>query len=67
MPVSITLRQKIEERWAVACKHELNAVWHYVFGLANRQLVETGLFADPYASTRKYQGDIPAVFANGVL
>ena len=46
---------------------EFNAVWHYVFGLANRQLVEAGLFADPYASTRKYQGDIPAVFANGVL
>jgi hypothetical protein len=46
---------------------EFNAVWHYVFGLANRQLVETGLFADPYASTRKYQGGIPAVFANGVL
>lgn len=46
---------------------EFNAIWHYVFGLANRQLVEAGLFGDPDSSTRKYKGDIPAVFENGVL
>ena len=46
---------------------EFNAIWHYVFGFANRHLVEAGLFGDPYASPRRYQGDIPAVFDNGVL
>lgn len=36
-------------------------IWHYLFGIANRKLVETGLFADPYAASRKYKGSIPAV------
>jgi len=36
-------------------------IWHYVFGIANRKLVEAGLFADPYAAGRKYKGSIPAV------
>jgi hypothetical protein len=37
-------------------------VWHYVFGIANRKLVEAGLFADPYAADRKLKGSIPAVY-----
>ena len=37
-------------------------IWHYLFGIANRHLVEAGLFADPYASTRNYKGAIPAVY-----
>ncbi len=37
-------------------------IWHYVFGIANRQLVEAGLFADPYAESRKFKGFIPTVF-----
>jgi hypothetical protein len=37
-------------------------IWHYLFGTANRQLVEAGVFADPYADTRKYKGMIPAVW-----
>jgi len=37
-------------------------IWHYLFGLANRELVEGGLFADPYAPDRTYQGAIPAVY-----
>jgi hypothetical protein len=36
-------------------------IWHYLFGIANRKLVEAGLFADPYAANRKYKGSIPAV------
>jgi hypothetical protein len=36
-------------------------IWHYIFGIANRKLVEAGLFADPYAASRKYKGSIPAV------
>jgi len=42
-------------------------VWHYLFGTANRMLVERGLFADPYAPDRTYQGFIPAVWHEAVL
>ena len=38
-------------------------IWHYIFGITNRKLVEAGLFADPYAPTRKYKGSIPAVYS----
>ncbi len=36
-------------------------IWHYVFGMTNRRLVEAGLFADPYAAELRYKGSIPAV------
>ena len=37
-------------------------IWHFVFGFANRTLVEEGLFVDPYAESRRYQGFLPAVW-----
>jgi hypothetical protein len=37
-------------------------VWHYLFGVANRELVRAGLFADPYAPERAFKGFIPAVY-----
>ena len=37
-------------------------IWHYVFGMTNQALVEAGLFADPYAESRKLKGFIPAVW-----
>lgn len=36
-------------------------VWHFVFGLANRKMVRSGLFADPYAADRTYKGFLPVV------
>lgn len=36
-------------------------IWHYLFGITNRKLVQSGLFADPYGPNRKYPGSIPAV------
>jgi hypothetical protein len=44
----------------------LTQVWHYVFGAANRRLVEVGLFADPYEVWRKYKGFIPMVWRPGI-
>lgn len=41
-------------------------VWHYVFAIANRTLVERGFFADPYAEGRRFKGFLPAVWANGL-
>ena len=37
-------------------------IWHYLFGITNRRLVDAGLFADPYSPARKYKGSIPAVY-----
>jgi DNA-binding MarR family transcriptional regulator len=42
-------------------------IWHYIFGIANRELVEAGLFADPYDPNRRYQGCIPAVYLLDVV
>ncbi|UCC49052.1 MAG: helix-turn-helix transcriptional regulator [Gemmatimonadota bacterium] len=41
-------------------------VWHYLFGAANRILVEQGMFADPYGVDRRYKGFIPAVWHRSV-
>ena len=41
-------------------------VWHFVFAVANRTLVEQGFFADPYAEERRYKGFLPAVWAAGL-
>lgn len=37
-------------------------IWHFVFAIANRTLVEEGLFADPYAEGRAYRGFLPMVW-----
>ncbi|HXV86395.1 MAG TPA: hypothetical protein VD793_06835 [Gemmatimonadales bacterium] len=41
-------------------------VWHFVFGIANRTLVERGFFANPYANGRRHVGFMPAIWANGL-
>jgi hypothetical protein len=40
-------------------------IWHYVFALANRELIKAGLLADPYAGGRRHKGFIPAVWRPG--
>ncbi len=46
-------------RGGVPYTEEFNAIWHYVFGLANRQSVEAGLFGDPYAPRANTRGAFP--------
>jgi len=41
-------------------------IWHFVFGFANRTLVEEGLFANPYADSRRHQGFLPVVWDAGL-
>jgi hypothetical protein len=41
-------------------------VWHYVFGAANRILVEEGMFEDPYGGDRRYTGFVPVVWHRSV-
>jgi hypothetical protein len=45
---------------------QLNLIWHFVFEFANRALVEEGLFANPYAEDRRYQGFLPVVSDAGL-
>ncbi len=41
-------------------------IWHFIFAIANRTLVEEGFFADPYAAERRHQGFLPFIWANGL-
>lgn len=41
-------------------------IWHFLFGFANRTLVEEGMFADPYRDDRRHQGFLPVVWADGL-
>jgi hypothetical protein len=54
-------------RYGVPLSHSFWWVWHYVFAVANRELVAEGLFADPYDPTRTFQGFIPAVYRLDVV
>jgi hypothetical protein len=53
-------------RYGVPYQTVYTEVWHFLFGLANRDLVEEGLFCDPYSDDRSIQGFIPAVWVNGL-
>lgn len=49
-------------KYGVAYAEGFTMIWHFIFGITNRQLVQAGLFADPYADTRKCKGFIPTVY-----
>ncbi len=49
-------------RYGVPLSEGFYWVWHYLFGIANRELVAAGLFADPYDASRIFKGFIPAVY-----
>ncbi|RMD66660.1 hypothetical protein D6833_01210, partial [Candidatus Parcubacteria bacterium] len=49
-------------RYGVPYSVVFTQIWHYLFGTANRQLVEVGMFVDPYALNRRYKGFIPVVW-----
>jgi hypothetical protein len=37
-------------------------IWHYIFGLANREMVELGMLADPYGNARVFKGFVPVIW-----
>jgi hypothetical protein len=65
------LRQALADltavRQGVPLAHNFYWVWHYLFAVANRTLVEAGLFADPYAPGRRYPGYVSAVYRLSVV
>ncbi len=60
------IREKLGDltpvKYGVPYNEVFTRAWHYIFGMANRRLVEAGFFADPYARQRKYKSFIPAVW-----
>jgi len=54
-------------RYGVLLSDGFYRVWHYVFGIANRELVTEGLFANPYDPGRSFKGFIPAVYQLDVV
>jgi hypothetical protein len=53
-------------RQGVPYQQTFDQLWHYLFGIANEKLVESGLFVDPYAVGRRPQGNITFVYKNGL-
>jgi len=60
------LRQQLSSltpvRYGVPLSEGFYLIWHYLFGIANRELVAAGLLADPYDASRIFKGFIPAVY-----
>ena len=58
------LSQLTPIRQGVPFERVYTEVWHFLFGVANRELAARGLFADPYATSRRHQGFIPMVWVH---
>jgi hypothetical protein len=54
-------------KYGVPLSHSFYWVWHYIFGIANRELVAAGVFADPYDPGRRFQGFLPSVYRLNVV
>jgi len=65
-----TLRERLSDltpgRNGVPLERVYTEVWHFVFAIADRTLVERGFFADPYDESRAFEGFLPATWANGL-
>lgn len=49
-------------RFGVPYDQGFTQIWHYIFGSANRQLVEAGFLVNPYSEGRRYKGFVPVVW-----
>lgn len=65
--LSADLADLTPRRYGVPLAKSFWWVWHYVFGIANRELVAAGLFADPYDPKRTFKGFIPSVYRLNVV
>jgi hypothetical protein len=54
-------------KYGVPYRQLFTEIWHYLFGLANKALVASGHFADPYAEDRMSKGMLPFVFSADLL
>ena len=61
------IREITPLKYGLTFEEIFSQVWHYLFGLANRHLVQAGFFADPYSPERSFQGFIPAIWHPDVM
>jgi len=54
-------------RFNVPLANSFYEIWHYIFGIANRELVAEGVFVDPYAANRRFKGFLPVVYQLDVV
>jgi DNA-binding IclR family transcriptional regulator len=54
-------------KYGIPYRQLYTQIWHYLFGLANKALVESGHFADPYAEERVSKGMLPFVFVADLI
>lgn len=54
-------------RYGVPYRQVFTEIWHYLFGMANRSLVASGHFADPYDEQRVARAIIPFAFEVGAV
>lgn len=54
-------------KYGIPYRQLYTQIWHYLFGLANKALVESGHFADPYAEERVSKGMFPFVFVADLI
>jgi hypothetical protein len=65
-PFRDSVREITPVRQGVPYEQTFDQLWHYLFGIANGKLVESGLFMDPYAAGRKQQGNITFIYKDGL-
>ena len=65
--VEASLGELTAIKYGVPYKQLYTEIWHYIFGLANKALVQSGHFANPYAEKRLSKAIIPFAFDTEVL
>jgi hypothetical protein len=65
--VEASLGELTAIKYGVPYKQLYTEIWHYIFGLANKALVQSGHFANPYVEERLSKAIIPFAFDTEVL
>lgn len=65
--VEASLGELTAIKYGVPYKQLYTEIWHYVFGLVNKSLVQSGHFANPYAEGRLSKAIIPFAFDTEVV
>jgi hypothetical protein len=65
--VKASLGELTAIKYGIPYKQLYTEIWHYIFALANKSLVKSGHFANPYASDRLAKAIIPFAFDTEVV
>jgi hypothetical protein len=65
--VEAELQALTARKYGIPYRQLYTQIWHYLFGLANKSLVHSGHFANPYAEGRVSKGMIPFAFVADLI